>query len=80
MKRSIVLKAAILLILIIVYYGCMNALSPIIANELAMSQMQNTADSSIGVQLYTYANNYGWLAFILLAVLIFYNDIKGDNE
>lgn len=57
------------------YKTFMQSVSPIIANELAMIQMQNSVDSSFGIQAYTFLSNYDWMLFMLLVVLVFYKDI-----
>ena len=70
MKRTFV-KFLILSVLVIIYNAFIQTVSPIIANQLAMQQMQNYDTSSMGIQLYQYLTNYSWIIFIVLIVIMF---------
>ena len=73
--KGIIIKATILAIIVVVYNAIMQTVSPIIANQLAMQQMQNYDTSSMGIQLYTYSTNYSWIVFVILIVIMFHKDI-----
>ena len=73
-KIGFFIKVIVLIIIASIYNATMQFISPIIANELAMNQMQNSVDSSLGIQLYTYASNYSWIVMLLVVVIMFYKD------
>ena len=69
------IKLIVLTTIIIIYNIIMQFLSTIIANELAMNQMQNSVDSSLGIQIYSYVSNYSWIVLLILVVAMFYKDV-----
>ena len=69
------IKFLILFVLVIIYNAFVQTVSPIIANQLAMQQMQNYDTSSMGIQLYSYLTNYSWIVFVILIVIMFRKDI-----
>ena len=73
--RTVTIKIAILVALLIIYNTIMQAVSPIVANQLAMQQMQNYDTSSAGIQVYQYLTNYGWVVFLVLIAIMFSKDI-----
>lgn len=75
MRRVVKIKIIIFIVLIFLYNILQQFISPLIANDLAMNQMQNTVDSNLWIQLYTYFSNYSILIFIVIAVLLFNKDI-----
>ena len=75
MKTSTKIKIVVFLVLLFLYNALNQFISPLIANDLAMNQMQNTVDSNLWIQLYTYFSNYSILIFILIAILLFNKDI-----
>ena len=75
MKTSTKIKIVVFLVLLFLYNALNQFISPLIANDLAMNQMQNTVDSNLWIQLYTYFSNYSILIFIVIAVLLFNKDI-----
>ena len=64
-------KMGILLAVWIVWAVFSSVVDPIIANELAMSQMSNSVDSSMWIHMYSVAKNYELLWFGALAVILF---------
>ena len=74
-KLGFFIKVIVLIIITSIYNAIMQFVSPIIANDLAMNQMQNSVDSSLGIQLYTYASNYSWIVLLLVVVIMFYKDV-----
>lgn len=70
-----VVKMGILIGIWIAWTVVGSTIDPIVANQLAMSQMGNTADSSLWIQLYTLARNYEVLWFGVLTVFIFVKEI-----
>lgn len=75
MRRVTKIKIIIFIVFVFLYNILKQFVSPLIANELAMNQMQNTIDSNLWIQLYTYFSNYSILIFIVIAILFFNNDI-----
>lgn len=75
MKKVTKIKIIIFIVLVFLYNMLKQFVSPLIANELAMNQMQNTIDSNLWIQLYTYFSNYSILIFIIIAILLFNKDI-----
>ena len=75
MRRVTKIKIIIFIVLVFLYNMLKQFVSPLIANELAMNQMQNTIDSNLWIQLYTYFSNYSVLIFIVIAILLFNKDI-----
>lgn len=85
MKKITKIKIIIFVVLIFLYNIQKQFISPLIANSLAMNQMQNIVDSNLWIQLYTYFSNYSVLIFIVIAILLFNKDIvnlinKNKNE
>ena len=75
MRRVTKIKIIIFIVLIFLYNMLKQFVIPLIANSLAMNQMQNTVDSNLWIQLYTYISNYSVLIFIIIAVLFFNKNI-----
>ena len=75
MRRVTKIKIIIFIVLIFLYNILKQFVSPLIANSLAMNQMQHTVDSHLWIQLYTYISNYSILIFIIIAILLFNKDI-----
>lgn len=75
MKTSTKIKIVVFLVLLFLYNALNQFISPLIANDLAMNQMQNTVDSNLWIQLYTYFSNYSILILIVIAILLFNKDI-----
>lgn len=73
--RTIIIKVMILAVIAVIYNAFVQTVSPIIANQLAMQQMQNYDTSSMGIQLYQYIANYGWIVFVILFVIMFHKDV-----
>lgn len=69
------IKFLILFVLVFIYNAFVQTVSPIIANQLAMQQMQNYDTSSMGIQLYSYLTNYSWIIFVVLIVIMFHKDV-----
>lgn len=85
MRRVTKIKIIIFIVLVFLYNMLKQFVSPLIANSLAMNQMQNTVDSNLWIQLYTYISNYSILIFIIIAILLFNKDIvnlinKNNNK
>ena len=85
MRRVTKIKIIIFIVLVFLYNMLKQFVSPLIANELAMNQMQNTIDSNLWIQLYTYISNYSILIFIIIKILFFSKDIvnlinKNNNK
>ena len=78
MKIRIATKTIALVSIVFIYRVLMNLLDPMLAlyaNDLAMNQMQNTPESSMGIQLYSYVRNNAWIGLVILIILIFGRDV-----
>lgn len=79
MKVRLITKTIVLAIIIFIYKIVMNIIEPIVAplitNELVMNQMNNTVDSNLWLQLYTYAINYAWVGLIIIIVALYCREV-----
>ena len=75
MKTLTKVKIVLFVVLIFLYDVLKQFISPLIANDLVMNQMQSTVDSNLWIQLYTYLSNYSFLIFIVIAILLFNKNI-----
>ena len=75
MKARVIVKTAMLITTVLTYNAVMNFVSPIVANELAMAQMNNSIDSSLCIQLYTYLRNYERVAFAIFIAALFSKEV-----
>ena len=73
--KPIIIKVGVLMVISIIYNAFVQTVSPIIANQLAMQQMQNYDTSNMGIQLYSYLTNYSWIIFVVLIVIMFHKDV-----
>ena len=78
MKVRIIAKSIALIVIVFFYKILMNFVEPIvsiiIANDLAMNQMQNITESNIGIQLYSYVRNNAWIGLVILAIILFFRE------
>lgn len=75
MKIITIVKTIILISFVIAYNTIIQFVSPIVANELAMNQMQNNINSSLGIQIYTYITNYDWVLLIAIILILYCKEI-----
>lgn len=75
MNKKLVIKTVWIVSTLIILQGIDNIWSQQIANYLTLQQMNNTADSSIWIQGYTYFSNYKYLV-IIAAALLYKNEIR----
>lgn len=75
MRKRTLIKTIWLILTLIVLQGVDNILSQQIANYLALQQMNNTVDSSVWIQGYTYFSNCKYL-IIIAAALLYKNEIR----
>lgn len=79
MKVRLITKTMVLAIIIFIYKIAMNFIEPIvtplITNELVMNQMNNTTDSNLWLQLYTYATNYAWVVLAVIIVALYCREV-----
>lgn len=75
MRKCTKIKIIIFIVLILLYNILNQFISPLASNEMAMYQMQNTIDSNLWIQLYTYFSNYSVLIFIVIGILLFNKNI-----
>ena len=74
--KKIVIKTVCMTIILIGMQGIDNIWSQIMANYLALQQMNNSVDSSAWIQAYTYFCNYKFLIVIAFAALLYKKEIK----
>ena len=78
MKRNIkfiIAKSVFLLVFIQMFRMINTAVSPIIANYLALNQMNNSVDSSFGIRLYSECSQHSWVLILIAAFVLFAEDI-----
>ena len=76
MKVRLLVKVAVLVAMIFTYNAIMNFVSPIVANELAMAQMNNMVDSNLRMQLYTYALKHEKVALAIFIVALLGGEVR----
>ena len=76
MKARIKIKLIILVFIAFVYKAVEQTLLPIVANKLAMNQMYHTLDSSVGIQVYSYAVNYAKVALAIFIIVLFNREVR----
>lgn len=60
---------------VLTLYKMIHSVSYLVYNSLAMEQMQNSADTYIEMQAYTYILNYSWIVVAIIILLMFCEDI-----
>lgn len=75
MSKRIIIKTVWLILTLIILQGIDSIWSQQIANYLALQQMNNTVDSSVWIQGYTYFSNCKYL-IIIAAALLYKNEIR----
>lgn len=76
MKARIKIKLIILVFIAFAYKVVEQTLSPIVANKLAMNQMYHTLDSSVGIQIYSYAVNHAKVALAIFIIVLFNKEVR----
>lgn len=76
MKPRVKIKLIILVLIVFIYKAVEQILSPIVANRLAMNQMYHTLDSSVGIQVYSYAVNYAKVALAIFIIVFFNREVR----
>lgn len=76
MKARIKIKLIILVFIPFAYKAVEQTLSPIVANKLAMNQMYHTLDSSVGIQIYSYAVNHAKVALAIFIIVLFNKEVR----
>ena len=76
MKARIKIKLIILVFIAFAYKAVEQTLSPIVANKLAMNQMYHTLDSSVGIQIYSYAVNHAKVALAIFIIVLFNREVR----
>lgn len=73
--KIIAMKFVFLLLFVWAFSMINTAISPIIANYLALNQMNNSIDSSFGIRLYSECSQYSWVLIIIATFILFAEDI-----
>lgn len=76
MKPRVKIKLFILVLIVFIYKAVEQTLSPIVANKLAMNQMYHTLDSSVGIQIYSYAVNHAKVALAIFIIVLFNKEVR----
>lgn len=78
-RTMVVIKVIVLVIIRLIYDSTIGVVNSILiqplTNELAMQQMYNTTYSSAGLQIYAYVTGHIWVVFLLLALIVFKEEI-----
>lgn len=74
--KSIIIKLFILFSFVFLLNLISATIAPVTQNELAMMQMENTIESSMGIQLYSYIKDYSWVVIVFVTAMLFYKEIK----
>lgn len=73
--KSIIIKCVTILVVVTLWCIVSQFVSPIVANEAALLQMSNSADSSLWIQIYSYLSNIVWVVLGAFAVLLFRREL-----
>lgn len=73
--KMIAIKAVFLVAIVRIFSIINTEISPIIANYLALNQMNNSIDSSLGIRLYSEFSQYSWVLIIFATYILFAEDI-----
>ena len=73
--KMIAIKAVFLVVIVRIFAIINTEISPIITNYLALNQMNNSIDSSLGIRLYSEFSQYSWVLIILATYILFAEDI-----
>lgn len=73
--KMIAIKAVFLVVIVRIFSIINTEISPIIANYLALNQMNNSIDSSLGIRLYSEFSQYSWVLIIIATYILFAEDI-----
>lgn len=76
MKIRVKIKLIILVLIVFNFKVVEQILSPIVANNLAMNQMGNKWDSSVGIQFYIYVMNYAKVALAIFIFVLFNREVR----
>ena len=76
MRTRTIIKAVLLVLIVFTYRAIEQLISPIVANNLAMNQMRNTWDSSVGVQFYIYVINRAKVALAIFIIVLFNREVR----
>lgn len=73
--KMIAIKAVFLVVVVRIFSIINTEISPIITNYLALNQMNNSIDSSLGIRLYSEFSQYSWVLIMLATYILFAEDI-----
>ena len=73
--KMIAIKTVFLVVVVRIFSIINTEISPIIANYLALNQMNNSIDSSLGIRLYSEFSQYSWVLIIIATYILFAEDI-----
>lgn len=74
-KIILIIKGILYFLFISLWDKFYTIIAPIVANELAMKQMENNNYSFIGINLFSIYSNYQWLIIIGGLLFVFLNEI-----
>lgn len=73
--KMIAIKTVFLVVTVRIFSIINTEISPIITNYLALNQMNNSIDSSLGIRLYSEFSQYSWVLIIIATYILFAEDI-----
>ena len=73
--RLVVLKLIILITISCGWNAVLQIVAPLVTNESALIQMENSTDSSIWIHMVSYLGNFSWVVYVILAVLLFRKEL-----
>ncbi len=76
MRKRLVLKSLISAVIIGGYTIASNVLYPVMTNEQALKQMEDSTGSYTDLSLYTQLWNYAWIVPAVICVCIFWTEIR----
>ena len=75
MNRNIVFKIIVSCLVIVIYIIIYNSLTPVLTNEVALTQMKDTEDSFLGFNIYNDLLPYSWIIPLIICLLIFRREL-----
>ena len=73
---KVVVKFCIFVVFIFAFNVIGQTIIPVSQNQIAMMQMENTVESSMGIQLYSYIKDFSWVVVVIIAIMMFKKEIK----
>ena len=76
-KLSTVIKKCLFIVIIFSIIALINdSITPIVSTQMALKQMSNSIDSNMWIRVYSNLQNYSFVFYIAIFVLVFLKEIK----